>query len=197
MKHYTSLIQFKESIIIIFLILFMAILPFLQTGNSGIIQKTDSEFPYSPINILIRYLWVWNPNLAMGFDQSALEIYKLPYFICLAFLEYVGMPIWFINRIAFIIPLFLMGSGIYLLTSTVTKGNKIASLVSAFFSMYNPIVVMVLLSGDSRYLLGLSIIPFMLAFLIKGLNSGGKSFMYVICIGILSLLIRPINVIYA
>jgi len=185
----------KAGILAFFLILLLAIIPFWATGCSGLIEKTDTEFPFHPADMLERYLYAWSPDYAFGYVQSLTETYKLPILGGWAVLQYMQVPLWLINRATFILPFLFMGLGMFFLASTSVKSTR-AKFLSAAFFMYNPIVLRVLLNGQWLILLGLSSIAFALFFLIRGLDGNQGSLKYALGIGCASLFIRPINVLY-
>jgi hypothetical protein len=186
----------KQTYVIIFIaFLFMAIVPVWKTGGSGIIQKTDTEFPNNPAGEFSRYLYVWSPDYDLGYNQSVIETYKLPILGLEALAQKLSVPLWLINRSIFILPLLLMAIGMFFLASLSTKKLLPRFIASAFF-IYNPLVILTLLNGQWLVLLGLAMIPFLMYFLISGLNDNNNSAKYMFGIGLVSLFIRPANIMY-
>lgn len=176
------------------LIASLSVLTYSGWELGGVVMKTDVSFPIYPWDEVMRYAHVWDPQFNMGFDASALEVHELPYALIIFILYSIGIPLWIVNRLAFMVPLFLLGFGSYYLARRF--GGRLAGVSSAMIAIYNPYIFHVIQLGHTRNLFSASLFPFTLALFIEGLDlRGHASYRRAIYVGLLSILISSSNLV--
>ena len=79
-----------------------------RTGIEGLLNLGDSLFPFFPQERLERLLHVWNAHNILGKDDASM-LSQIPWYGLAALLDKLGVPLWFINRLWFALPFFLLG----------------------------------------------------------------------------------------
>lgn len=182
---------FKKNWLFILVILLLAIIPVANTGLIGLIDKTDFNFPFFPIETFQRYLHIWD-SAYLGSDQSILQTPKLPLFGLWALLNACGLSADIINRLTFVGIFFLLGFGSYYLIWVLIKGrSRLACFIGSLFFMFNPLITLHLLNAQMDILMVIGLIPLVLALYVKGLESQNK--VYLIFIIFLSIFIFSTN----
>lgn len=176
-----------ERLFITIYFLSLSILIILKTGTDGIINLGDTFFPFLPSEALKKYIffsWVEN-NLG---TSSVISYSTLPLYLYRAILDSVGIPLWINNRIYFFIPLFMIGTSMYYLSSFFIEGKfkKISAIISSTFVMINPFTMSALHGGSIPMLFSYSMIILIFGLYLKGINSKKIFNKYLVLIGIFS-----------
>lgn len=181
-----SLIKFNGHIftfsnLIIFLILLINSLAIYWSANIfsfGYFLWADAFSLYPNVEFGKNfYMWDIREGVPNFFTEGA------PLSLMLSGLQYLGIPLWILNKSVFILPTLIRGVGTYLLASSILNGSnwikRISCLMSALFFMgisldvyANPIIS-----------IPIAFFPLSLYFLIEGLkNSNRISNVYIILI---------------
>ncbi len=168
------------------LLFFVSLITVLKTGVTGVISPIDTMFSYYPIQDFIRYSYVWF-QYQSGFIFIPTNMSQLPLLGASSLLTAVGLPLWLINRLWFIVPIFLLGcSAYYFAGSIVNKNKRLISLIASLFFILNYYVVMTISIGGIRELISVAFSIFALSFFIRGIKT--KNFKYLALIAISSIL---------
>lgn len=159
-------------------LLIIAIIPFWQTGLSGIFNKTDLAFPLYPGETLTRDLFVWNHGFLTGHNTFVTNglFFLWPEDFSLSTLSSLGLPLGIVQRIWFVLVFALLGWGMYYLLSTIISSQnrgikRLSCLTASVFYVINPYTFIKLELGTIGFLFVSSILPFTLAFAIKGFRA--------------------------
>lgn len=179
----------KKGVLVEYLLLFViSLIIVLRTGATGIISPIDTMFSYYPLQNFIHYTYVWF-EAQNGFVFIPTQMSQLPLLAGSSILNTIGFPLWIINRLWFIIPVFLLGSSAYYLTGSIlgkTKNIRLLSLIASLLIILNYYTVLTISIGGIRELTSLAFSIFIIAFLIKGIRT--KNTLYIPLIGISSVL---------
>lgn len=181
-----SLIKFNRSIftvsnLIIFLILLINSLAIYWSANIfsfGYFLWADVFSLYPNVAFgKTFYMWDIREGVPNFFTGGA------PLSLMLSGLQYLGIPLWILNKSAFILPTLIRGIGTYLLASSILNGSnwikRISCLMSALFFMGIPLDIF----ANPIYSIPIAFFPLSLYFLIEGLkNSNRISNVYIILI---------------
>jgi hypothetical protein len=154
----------------------------------GVISPIDTMFSYYPLQSFIKYFYVWF-EAQNGFVFIPTHMSQLPLLGGSSILSGLGFPLWLINRLWFIIPVFLLGCSAYYLTSSIVgkdKNKRPISLIASLLFILNYYTVMTISIGGVRELISLAFSIFTIAFLMKGIRTKDKK--YIAFIGISSVL---------
>jgi hypothetical protein len=166
------------------LLFFISLIIVLKTGISGVISPVDTMFSYYPLHDFIRYSYIWF-NYQGGYVLSQSYMGQLPILGMSAFLNVVGFPLWVINRLWFIVPIFLLGCSAYYFTDSIVDKNKnkrLISLLAALLFILNYYTVMTISIGGVRELISVAFSIFSLAFFIKGIRTKDTKYIALITI---------------
>ncbi|OGQ67286.1 MAG: hypothetical protein A3F88_03850 [Deltaproteobacteria bacterium RIFCSPLOWO2_12_FULL_42_16] len=156
---------------------------------SGLLTHGDTFFPYFPKESAYRLAFTWNGFFITSMDNTVVVPY-LPLHSIAAGLSWLGLALPLVNRIWFILPLFLLVVSIYYLTSGIYKGEgkEEASILAVLFFIFNPLVKDQIVGGSINIMFARAIGVFLLALIIRGLESSKKS-RYLIGIAFISMFI--------
>ena len=114
----------------------------------------------------------------------------LPLHSIAAGLSWLGLNLSLVNRIWFVLPFFLLAAGIHYLVSGLYKGEgkEEASILATLFFIFNPLVRDQLVGGSISIMFACAIGVFLLALIIRGLESNKKG-RYLIGIAFISIFI--------
>lgn len=163
----------KQVILDSVLILFLGIIPFLGTGIDGLIQPIDAWFPPYPQDFFSHLLYAWYPYVRFGTDASIAFLPSIPYYAPIAFLSFIGLPASLVQRIWSVFVFSLQGWSMYYLASILPTGrnSRVARLISAFFYMYNPMVIALMRAGGVEPLVFVyATAPLILGLFIEGVE---------------------------
>lgn len=177
----------KLRLVLFFLTL--SVIPIWKAGGTGLLTHGDSFFPFFPGELLYKLTYVWDSFILLGQDNTVV-LSCIPFHSIAAGLSWAGVDLALINRLWFIIPLFLLASGIYYLTSGLYegRGSEEASILAAIFFIFNPLVKDQLVGGSVKIIFSRAIGVFLLALIIRGLKSPRK-LPYIIGIATVSIFI--------
>ncbi len=167
------------------IIMFLSILPFWKTGITGLMERTDSDFPLMPVNNFYSQLFVWYDKVTMGFDVSSAFLSQIPFYALLALFTKLGVPLPILQKFWFILGLFLAGLFSYLLNLYLTK-KKLPSLLGSFIYVFNPVTLHLLSQGQHVLIFCYAFAPAFLLFSIKAVDT--KKYRYALYIALLSIL---------
>jgi hypothetical protein len=150
-----------------------------------VISPVDTEFSFYPWQNFIKYSYIWF-NYQSGYVYIPPHMSNLPLLGVSSFLHVIGFPLWIINRLWFIIPIFLLGSSAYYFTSSIIHENKrLISLGVSLLFILNYYTVMTISIGGIRELLSVAFSILSLSFFIRGIKT--KNIKYLALLGISSI----------
>jgi hypothetical protein len=163
------------------ILLCFSLIPFWRMGINGLWEAFDQGFPLYPIQRANSMLYVWNDFVDTGRPLGIVNSLLLPWEFINSALAYLGLPPNVIQRLMLVLWLAFTGWGMYYLTDTLLSSEdgsykRVASISASVFYMFNPFVIYWMTIGAYPQVT-LTILPFTLAFLIKGFNAchDGKS----------------------
>jgi hypothetical protein len=170
----------------LFIFLFGLILVW-RTGTAGLLNLGDSLFPFFPPERLRQLLYVWNDHNILGKDDTAL-VSQLPWSGLAALLDKIGVPLWLINRLWFVLPFLLLGLAMSFLSGVIFgREKKISRLIATLFFMFNPFTLN-LVSGSNILTLSFAAGVFVFGLFVRGLEKEKVEFRDVVLLGLSSVL---------
>lgn len=171
-------------------------IPFWQTGITGIWNKTDLDFPIYPIETFLRNFTFWTGSISLGYASSILIQAQLSRLSLWALFASLGLSSFVVERVYFILVELLLGWGMYYFIGVIfpyknQTMKRIACMTSSVLYMINPYVLFRLYFGHDVYLLPLAFLPFTFAFLYKGIKTG--SFKYSVLTALSSIFLLSCN----
>jgi len=178
-----------RKIILALFFIIISIIPIWNSGLSGLLIHGDTFFPYFPNESAYRLAYTWNGFFITSMDNTVV-VPNLPLHSIAAGLSWFGLDLSLVNRIWFILPFFLLSVGIYYLVSGLYKGEgkEEASILAVLFFIFNPLIKDQLVGGSVKILFARVIGIFLLALIIRGLESSKKG-RYLIGIAFISIFI--------
>ena len=163
----------KYKLTLLFIVI--SIIPIWNTGITGLLTNGDTFFPYFPNESLYRLAYTWDGCILMGKDNT-IVLPCLPLHAVIAGFSWAGLDLSLINRIWFLLPLLLLATSMYYLTSALYqgKGRVEASILATLFFVFNPLVKDHLVGGSIKIMFARAIGVFLLALIIRGLESPNK-----------------------
>lgn len=158
----------------VFLIFLLSLVPYFWFSGGDFINSGDLDFSVYPDNDILRFSSSWNPdNLGKpGNGPAKLALFQVPINI----LYLLGFELGTIQKVWFFSIFFISGFGMYFLIKELFKNKEYSNAVAfiaANMYMFNHFTLIV--KWSNGYILSLSacaILPFILYFFIKYLNSG-------------------------
>ena len=97
----------------------------------------DSVFPFHPRNFIDQNLSAWMPRAGEGFGAPNYLPIPGPFFVLAYALDFLGLPLWLINRLWFVIPKAFVGWGTYFLFRSLYPGktSSIPGVLASLFPM--------------------------------------------------------------
>ena len=166
------------------LLFFISLITVLKTGITGVISPVDTMFSYYPLQDFIRYSYIWFGS-QNGYVFIPTHMSQLPLLGGSSLLNAIGFPLWMINRVWFVIPIFLFGCSAYYFTSSIMDKDKNKRLISLFASLFfilNYYTVMTISIGGIREFISVAFSIFSLAFFIKGIRTKDTKYIALIAI---------------
>ncbi len=185
-----------------FILLIIAIIPFWNTGFSGIWNKTDLDFPIYPVEVFQNNLFLWDHSFFTGWDiTSSSQLIELDRSFILAIFSAIGLPPGIVERLFFVLVFATMAFGMYYLILNISRSNNIgatrlAGIFAAFFYIFNPLVISRLYYGNLPYLEAMAVLPLTFVFLHKSLKQAQKGLStrkYVVLTGLTSIILLSSN----
>lgn len=143
--------------------------------GGGFIYVGDTPFPLTDIAIdrnidSLYYIW----STTSGTGQLNLYGGSISYYLFIFILDALGLPLWVINRIIFVLPTAIWGWATYYLAKTLIKGeySRVASTIAAVFIVLSPGYVPAFQNPQLGF--GLAGIPLLLAALLRGIRSSNE-----------------------
>lgn len=140
--------------------------------NGGFFLFGDTVFPLTNMAIekgVNTYYYLWNND---GFGYPQFSTNGILFFLPIQILDQLGIPLWILNRMAFIVPSFTYGLFTYYLARTLITG-KYSKLSSTFASIF--VIVSTGQTFQSPYqTIAFAGIPLLLAVIINGLDNKDK-----------------------
>lgn len=146
----------------------------------------------NPGSMIKSTFWAWNPILNGGNplgDYQGNGAHLFPFVFFWYSLAKTGLTLLSIEKLWFVLTWFFTGSGVYYLSHVLVKDHKKANIVGLMASvlyLFNIYIMQYMLMYTVR--LPIMIAPWILAFMIKGLENPKENIKYAILIGIFSLL---------
>ncbi|MFA5145033.1 MAG: hypothetical protein WC723_03395 [Candidatus Omnitrophota bacterium] len=153
------------------IILVFSIIPFRKIMHSGFIIKLDLEFPLDLWHKAVRDFYIWDPWVDLGREIMG---WWPHIWATLHLLTLTGAGVDSVEKISFIVPIFISGFGAYLLCRHIVNKNRIASIAAALIYMLNPWVYDRIAWGHYTVYTGYTLTPLVLLFLIKSLEKPSR-----------------------
>ncbi len=179
------------------LITVLATIPIWRLSVGGIVSPIDVEFSTYPLDTFRSYLYSWLGN-NNGYFNIVSNLNLIPYGFS-ALLAKLGVPIWIINRLWYVLPLTLLGGSTYFFSRVFVpgKGSRYIALVASFLSLYSYNVAMNLSLGWSmKAILPFSFNLLFISFAILGIkhNYDNKYILYAGFSSLFAFLLPPYSV---
>ena len=151
-----------KNFIDVVIIAFLSIIPIRLTLNDeNLIVVQDFGFPLHIVSPSFAF-YGWNHKSLTGVNNMLLSFNWLPYHFTLFFLNsFFNVPLWILNRLVIVASFFFLGLGIYFLLRVCGRSRP-ASLIAAFFAMFNPTVATRDSYGQMTLLIQAGFIPIVL-----------------------------------
>ncbi len=147
----------------------------------------DTVFPLVPEQYLKSVYSAWIPQ---GLGLPNLFSAFVPFYFVIYMLDFISMPLWFINRLWLMVPTAMVGWTTYYLYASIFKErySMTAGLIAASFAMLPPMYAVI-----PVWYISLSGFSLTLGATIRGLQSENKSWSYsvVTAIGFACLTLNP------
>ena len=169
--------QHGREIFLVAFYIIASVIPLASTGLTGFIVKTDSGFPFDLDGYFQRDISTYSKEVNFGNNSIHLvnffrqKIELLPFFA----LYKLGMSIFAINRLAYVISFFLLMYGCYnMLTHCFKLDIRIRAAMGAY-ALYNPLLILTSVSAANwGYLISFSAIFYVMALLGKMAKYGSR-----------------------
>lgn len=188
-KIFSFLLRYKIVFILLFLI-FLATYKVLP--DKGILRHTDFFYPFNLKGNFKNYISAWDFS-NFGIEASS-SFSTLTNLLLLLFLKYL-FPDWINVKILLILPLFLIGIFTYRFTKDVFEKFKYreeAAIISAIFSISNPVIYNYLDSGTYAILFSFAFAILFFHFLLKAIKT--EKFIYIIYGSFTSIFINHLTI---
>jgi len=153
----------------------LALLSLTWFRGDHLINIADFNFPISPTNQFEKLSYIWTQNDIGSAERSPPRlIFQLP----ITFLYEVGFSIITVEKIMFVLLLFMMGFSTYKLTYYLLSDEKFAAisgLIAANFYMFNMYTLQV--KWSNGYIVSLyvyALLPIIVLYTIKFFNNSNK-----------------------
>ncbi|RSN76943.1 hypothetical protein [Candidatus Methanodesulfokora washburnensis] len=153
-------IRRSGSLIDVFIIAILSLIPVRSTLNGGLIEVQDFGFPLQITHPSTAF-YGWCHRCLTGLNNMLLSFNWLPYHSLLFLLNSLLVPVWVLNRLVIIASFFFLGLGVYFLLRVCGR-SRYASLVASLFAMFNPTVATRDSWGQMPLLIQLGFIPIVL-----------------------------------
>ncbi len=168
------------------LIFLFSLLLVFRTGTVGLINLGDSVFPFFPQQSFQRLLYLWDPHNLLGLDIS-ISTPQLPWYGLAALLDRVGVPLWAVNRLWFVLPFLLLGLSMYFLSGVIFgKDKKFSRLIATLFFLFNPFTIN-LVSGSNILTFSFAAGVFVFGLFVRGLGKANVNLRDIVLIGATSI----------
>jgi len=170
------------------LVLLLSLLLVFKTGTNGLINFGDSVFPFFPQEHFQQLLYLWGSHNVVVPD-SPLRVVQISWYGLVALLDKLGVSLWLINRLWFVLPFLLLGLAMYFLSGVVLgREKKISRLVATLFFMFNPFTVN-LAAGSNVLTLGFAGGVFVFGLFVRGLERRKLDIKDAVLLGLASVLV--------
>lgn len=176
----------KHPCIDYFLLLVLSIAPVSRAGFNGILSPVDVQYSFYPLEEVGRYSYMWfEPN--NGFCYIPAHMSQLPLLGFSALLHIFGFPLWLIDRLWFVIPVFLIGLSAYYFASSIISGKqkRLIAVIASVLFISNFYIVAIVSIGGIRELLSVAFTILSLSLFIRGIMT--KQSKYIVLLGISSM----------
>ena len=157
------------------IILVVSLLLYLDAGlfSYGYWNWGDTLFPFYPEESIALYLSLWNYKAGVGFSVGYNASLLYYYFIFV--LGHLGIPLWIVSKIVYVLPTAMAGWFTYELTGSLMNDRykHVSRLISALFYM-----LIIQPWQNPMFTISEAMLPLSLTFFIKGLNSQRNSFKF-------------------
>lgn len=152
--------------------------------EEGYINWGDTVFQFYPIEYFKGQYYLWNSYEPFGEPTSWTG--PLPYYFFIALADRLGIPLWIINRLIFILPMSMIGWFTYYLITSIIKGKyqKSAGLLASIFILLSPVII-----AQPKWNVSIATIPLILAFIIRGFENKQERKKYIMLAAFSSFLI--------
>jgi len=172
------------------IILVVCLLLYLDAGvfTYGYWNWGDSVFAFFPERMLAENFYLWNMFTRTG--EPAIYTGALPFYLLITALNYLGIPLWVVSKIVYILPTAMAGWFMYLLAGSLISGRhqRESRLVAALLYM-----LMFWSWGNAKFTFSFAAIPLVSILFIKGMNSKRNGFLlaFLFALSLLMLTIAP------
>jgi len=173
----------------IVLLIVVGIVPLMWFRGFPIIMGADFELPLLPREALSRSMYLWEEIQFGGWDQSQVNLPKIPYYFFLSASSSVGIPLHLIEKIVFAALFVLPGLSMYYLSIILFK-NNLSRLLGALFYTLNLYTLIHWHNGQMLVILPYAVIPLLLGIFLRGLKKK-QIFKYAVLFGLASVLMAP------
>jgi hypothetical protein len=174
----------------IFLIIILGLTPLLWFKSGYLIAGAEFEVPLNPIDNFQRLSYIWDDRIVGGHDNAQWTALIFPYAFFWYIFKILGFSVIAIEKLWFILLFVLPGLSMYYLSLYLTN-KRVVALVSSFFYMINPYVLIQWHEGHMLSFLLYGILPLILAMYIKGLDTNKTKFY--VYIAVISLIAAPMG----
>lgn len=175
--------------IVILIFCFLGIIPLTWFRNAPFVNGADFEFPLSASENFRRSTYLWDNVQYGGWDQSQVNLPKLPYYAFLSLMHSLGISMPIIERFFFATLFILPGLTMFYLSLIFFK-NLWPRLLSSLFYTLNLYTLMHWHNGQMLVILPYGIIPLLLGLFLRGLKKK-KLWKYSILFSLVSILLVP------
>jgi hypothetical protein len=168
-------------------ILVVSIFIFSKTETKGIVNIGDAHFYPYPLDSFLDHLYFWLDKINMGNPLPLIRnMSRLPLLGFSTILQFMGIPLWLINRLWFVLPVSLSGWAVYYLLIFFASGKRRISLFAALFFIFSFFTIIVLQCGAISDIIAYSFAILWLGFFIRGLDNPEHRLKYLVLSGVAS-----------
>lgn len=190
---FEKFVLFLKKYKLIFILLFLVFLICHKLFNSGVLWYGDLFYPDNLKHNFFKYISAWDPS-NLGIEAST-SFNTLTNLILIKILQSF-FPAGVTMRILLFLPLFLIGIFTYILASNLFKDYKYreeAALVSAIYSIANPVVYNYLDSGTYAILFALAFGILSIYFIIRAFEE--KKVIYAVFASLATLFLNHLAIV--
>jgi len=191
-KIINKILMFLNKHKIFFILLFLIFLISHKTFNTGILRHTDLFYPFNLKGNLGNYISAWDYS-NLGIEASS-SFSTLTNILFIWILQYI-FPHWLNTRILILLPVFLIGIFTYILAKNLFKKFKYhqqGTIISAIFSISNPVIYNYLDSGTYAVLFALAFAILFFHFTVKFFEE--KKTAYIIYAALSSIFVNHLTI---
>lgn len=153
--------------------------------GKGFFNWGDTHFPFAPKQAIKCYYYLWDYYSGTGASVAWTPL--LLYNVLIIIFRQIGLPLWLVNRLVFLIPLILVAWSTYFLAGSMIRGRyaKLACTFAGLFAILNPVTML----SDVRWAFSMAGVPLTLGLFIRILRDKDNRIKYSLLLPIASLLL--------